>query len=217
MKFSTDQESFWNGAFGDEYVDRNRGENHVAANCALFSKILSRTNGVESVIEYGANIGLNLRAIKTLLPQTTLSAVEINRKAASELRNWAPGNVEVFEDSILEFSPTRTYDFVLVKGVLIHINSDNLDHVYDLLVTSSRKYVCIVEYYNPTPIAVSYRGHDERLYKRDFAGELLDRHSRVQLVDYGFVYRRDANFRQDDVTWFLLEIGIGNANDVSVA
>jgi spore coat polysaccharide biosynthesis protein SpsF len=24
-------------------------------------------------------------------------------------------------------------------------------------------------------------------------------------VDYGFAYRRDPNFPQDDITWFLLE------------
>jgi len=27
----------------------------------------------------------------------------------------------------------------------------------------------------------------------------------MQLVDYGFAYRRDPNFPQDDITWFLME------------
>ena len=34
---------------------------------------------------------------------------------------------------------------------------------------------------------------------------MLDRYSDLKLVDYGFVYRRDPNFRQDDATWFLME------------
>ena len=50
-----------------------------------------------------------------------------------------------------------------------------------------------------------YRGHAGKLFKRDFAGELLERYADLSLVDYGFVYRRDPNFRQDDLTWFLLE------------
>ena len=36
------------------------------------------------------------------------------------------------------------------------------------------KYLLINEYYNPKPVSIDYRGHSERLYKRDFAGEILD-------------------------------------------
>lgn len=34
---------------------------------------------------------------------------------------------------------------------------------------------------------------------------MLDRYSDLELVDYGFQYRRDSNFRADDSTWFLLK------------
>jgi spore coat polysaccharide biosynthesis protein SpsF len=61
------------------------------------------------------------------------------------------------------------------------------------------------EYYNPSPTAIPYRGHADRLFKRDFAGELLDRFPDLRLIDYGFAYRRDPAFPQDDITWFLLE------------
>ena len=36
------------------------------------------------------------------------------------------------------------------------------------------------------------------------AGEMMDRYPQLRLVDYGFLYRRDPNFPQDDITWFLL-------------
>jgi hypothetical protein len=62
----------------------------------------------------------------------------------------------------------------------------------------------VCEYYNPTPVTVPYRGNDDRLFKRDFAGELIDRFG-MKLIDYGFVYRRDNVCPADDVTWFLLE------------
>ena len=55
------------------------------------------------------------------------------------------------------------------------------------------------------PIEVAYRGHRNRLFKRDFAGELLDRQDDLGLLDYGFVYHRDPVFPQHDTTWFLLE------------
>jgi spore coat polysaccharide biosynthesis protein SpsF len=66
----------------------------------------------------------------------------------------------------------------------------------------SNKYILVAEYYNPTPVEVPYRGYSGKLFKRDFAGELIDRH-KMKLLDYGFVYHRDTH-PQDDVTWFLL-------------
>jgi pseudaminic acid biosynthesis-associated methylase len=100
--------------------------------------------------------------------------------------------------------PTSTVDLALIKGVLIHISPDQLAGVYEKLYQVSRRYILIAEYYNPTPVTVSYRGHNEKLFKRDFAGEMLDRYPDLELVDYGFVYHRDPLFPQDDMTWFLL-------------
>jgi hypothetical protein len=62
----------------------------------------------------------------------------------------------------------------------------------------------VCEYYDPNPVVVKYRGNEERLFKRDFAGELIDKYN-LRLVDYGFIYHRDAGFPRDDWTWFLLE------------
>lgn len=203
MNYSTEQEGFWAGEFGDEYSQRNVGSGWIAANLALFSKVMARTNNVGSVIEFGANIGLNLRAIDQLVPRAELAAVEINSAAAAELRRW--DRADVFETSILDFAADRTWDLALIKGVLIHINPAELANVYAKLMSSAARYVCVVEYYNPTPVALPYRGHSDRLFKRDFAGEMLDQFPELRLVDYGFCYHRDPNFPQDDVTWFLME------------
>jgi spore coat polysaccharide biosynthesis protein SpsF len=209
MSFLTEQEKFWAGNFGDDYVRRNQGENLIVANTALFSRILSRTANIRTVIEFGANIGLNLRAIQRLLPQASLAAIEINRDAANELRQAIP-NTHVMEGSILEFAnhrkdPAQTWDLAFIKGVLIHINPEQLPTVYDHLHAASSRYLLVVEYYNPSPVEVPYRGHTGKLFKRDFAGEILDRFADLQLLDYGFVYRRDPVFPQDDLTWFLME------------
>ena len=206
-KYRTEQEEFWSGEFGDEYVERNRSDKLLASNIALFSNILSKTKDVNSVIEFGANIGMNLKAISRLIPGVNCSAVEINHKAATILKNDPDfGNpVEVYEKSILDFVPTSKCDMSLIKGVLIHINPDELESVYRKLYESSNRYICIAEYYNPSPVSISYRGQDDRLFKRDFAGEFMDMFSDVSLVDYGFAYHRDNNYPQDDITWFLLK------------
>ena len=159
---------------------------------------------MSSVIELGANIGLNLEAIQTLLPETQLAAVEINDVACEELQKRLP-RVAVERKSILEMDTSQKHEMALIKGVLIHINPSELQNVYQKLSLIASRYVVIAEYYNPSPVTIEYRGHNDRLYKRDFAGEFLEQNQDFRLVDYGFVWRHDPNFAQDDTTWFLME------------
>lgn len=122
MRNATEQEIFWKGEFGNNYIDRNRSSNGVVNNIVLFSKIMERTSNISSVIEFGSNIGQNLKAIQTLLPNVKCSAVEINHKAAEILRNdpFFEGKLEIYETSVLDFESKEKSDFVLTKGILIH-------------------------------------------------------------------------------------------------
>ena len=204
MTYKTEQEAFWAGEFGTQYIERNTSEQMLASNLALFATALRQAYGIESMIEFGANVGMNLRALKWLLPSAEQFGIEINEDAAKVLSKIIPAG-HVFHQSLLDFESTRTFDLVFVKGVLIHINPDCLPDVYDRLVRASGKYLLVAEYYNPSPVAVRYQGHKDRLFKRDFCGELLDRHPSLALIDYGFVYHRDVNFPQDDINWFLMQ------------
>lgn len=201
--FKTDQEKFWAGTFGDDYVDRNTNNMGIINNMALFSKILTHTNNVQSVVEFGANIGLAVQAIKNLKPQAKISALEINEKAVQTLQTIGLENV--YHSSLLDFTVDYQRDFVFTKAVLIHIDPSLLHHAYNILYQTSKRYICLLEFYNPVPIDVVYRGHANRLFKRDFAGEMLDIYKDLMLVDYGFAYHRDPNFPQGDLHWFLME------------
>lgn len=201
--FKTEQEKFWAGQFGTEYTDRNQSARLHAANMDFFSRIVGRTRGIRSLLEFGANRGLNIHALKALLPGVEASAIEINEAAVEQL-----GKIEgltIYHQSILDFVPVEKRDFVFTKGVLIHINPDQLPYVNELLYRSSSKYVCVAEYYNPAPVEIPYRGHSGKMFKRDFAGDLMKQFPDLKLVDYGFAYHKDPVFPQDDITWFLLE------------
>lgn len=202
--YQTEQEAFWAGEFGNDYIDRNRSDGLLAGNLAFFGTALGRAVGLQSCIEFGPNVGMNLRALNLLFPEIELAAVEINPIAATQLREALP-QTTVIDGSFLAFKPDRTWQLSMSCGVLIHINPDSLSQAYDALYQSSSRYVLVSEYYNPAPVALPYRGHEGRLFKRDFAGEMLDRFDDLKLIDYGFVYHRDANFPKDDVTWFLME------------
>ena len=200
----TVQEEFWQGEFGNDYAERNKSKALLASNVSFFSKIFARTGKVKSVIEFGCNVGINLKAIDILQPNVKLAGIEINNEAVAELQAWQR-EVEIIEGSILEIEPPRKYDMALIKGVLIHINPEYLQNVYQKLYDASDDYICVAEYYNPTPETVSYRGHEDRLFKRDFAGEILEKYPDLKLIDYGFLYHLDPVFPQDDITWFLLQ------------
>lgn len=203
IKHKTEQEEFWAGTFGDQYIERRPLKKLLSASIAFLAKALSKTKKINSVLEFGPNIGANLFALKQLIPNLELTGVEINKNAATVLEKAE--NINVINESMLEFSPQKKYDLVLSKTLLIHINPSHLPKAYDVIYNSCKKYILLAEYYNPTPVKVTYRNHEDRLFKRDFAGEMLNKFPDLSLVDYGFVYHRDNFAIPDDFNWFLLE------------
>lgn len=206
--FSTEQEAFWSGSFGDAYTDRNDGDVFARSNLLFWGGVLKRTGPIASCFEIGCNRGLNLDAIKTILPICQTSGLEINSHAAKEC---ASKGHQVFEGSILAPPPLAASgssgiaDLSIASGVLIHINPDSLPTSYELLYDLSKKFILVSEYFNPVPVAIPYRGHEDRLFKRDFAGELWSEYPSLRLVDYGFNWSKDPVAPKDDTTWFLFE------------
>ena len=201
--YETEQEEFWSGDFGNQYIKRNESTNYLASNIAFFASVIKHTGSLDSVLEFGANIGFNLKAINKLLPECKLSGLEINEQAHEELEKLEFVNAKL--GSLFEEHDLPMAQLTMAKGVLIHLNPDYLIKAYEALYRSSSKYILIAEYYNPAPVSISYRGHKDKLFKRDFAGEMLDKFKDLKIREYGFLYHRDPNFPQDDITWFLLE------------
>jgi spore coat polysaccharide biosynthesis protein SpsF len=204
IKYKTSQENFWAEEFGDEYISRNVGQELLASNLKFFSEALKKAGDICSFIEFGANVGMNLKALNLLYPKLEMSAIEINKKAVNTLEKII-NKKNIFHGSILDFNTSEKFDLVLIKTVLIHINPDKLRDVYKNLYSSSRRFILICEYYNTTPVEIEYRGHKDKLFKRDFAGEMLEIFPDLSIADYGFSYHRIPPFLNDDITWFLLE------------
>lgn len=202
-------EEFWKGDFGIEYSKRNVGL--VSRNAVFFARAILPVMGIrqpQSVLELGCGTGQNLEALQLLLgTETELAGIEINEQAAKackvgtihnrSIRDFA-GYLAEPESDLLE------WDMVFTKGVLIHQPPEELPAIYDMMYRASNRYIFIAEYYNPTPVEIPYRGYEGVLWKRDFAGELMDQHPDVKLVDTGFAYHR-APQPQDDLTYFLME------------
>jgi len=203
LDYRTEQEEFWSGEFGNSYSERNASEGDRIAKQIMFSQMIRNVPRIQSVVELGCNIGLNLKALKTINSNFEVAGYEINKNAVIKAKEMKVG--EIFEESVItKIVSPKKYDLSFTSGVLIHINPDELGMVYDNLFNLSKKYILISEYYNPTPIVVEYRGHAGKLFKRDFAGEMIDRFD-LKLMDYGFFYHRDNYFSFGDSNWFLLE------------
>jgi pseudaminic acid biosynthesis-associated methylase len=202
MTYKTAQEEFWASEFGTNYIQRNDNRRLLELKTNLFSRCIKNAPGIKSAIELGCNIGLNLVALKRINAEFELCGYEINSTAAERAKEMNVANVVAA--SVTEpISLSRSYDLAFTCGVLIHINPDRLRVVYENLFNLSNKYILVCEYYNPSPVSINYRGHNDKLFKRDFAGELIDTYN-LELLDYGFVYHRDNYFPQDDISWFLL-------------
>jgi spore coat polysaccharide biosynthesis protein SpsF len=116
MSHTTEQESFWAGEFGNGYIERNTLETLVPARLSLFSRILGKTSGISSVIEFGANIGVNLFAIHLLLPKAQIKSVEINATAAKTLKSY-PWMANVVHGSFIDTTYENEADFAFTSGV----------------------------------------------------------------------------------------------------
>jgi spore coat polysaccharide biosynthesis protein SpsF len=202
--FYNEQEKFWKGNFGNQYIKRNKSKNIINNNYSLFKKIFKKKFKINSLIELGANIGNNIVAINKILKIKKITAVEINKKACERLRKI--NNVNVLNESILKLRlNNKKFDLLIIMGVLIHIHPKYLKIVYKKIAQLSKKYVLICEYYNPKNVSVNYRGHKNKLFKNDYAGEFMKIYKNYKLIDYGFSYHLDNKYLKDDSTYFLLK------------
>lgn len=196
-------ERMW--AEGEFYKDwARRAEKHLLLhnNIQLFSRALVGAENVNTVLEIGAGTGANLEALQALRPWLQLTGIDINPAAVSEMKQKG---FMAFRSSAAEYRSSIKHDLVLTKGLLIHIPADQLPGVYRKIFDLSDKYILLCEYYDPKPTEIIYHGQAGVLWKRDFAGEMLDMFpDSLYLVNYGFVYHRE-DFPQDDLTWFLLK------------
>ncbi len=203
----TPQAEFWRGEFGDAYTDRNAAAaEQIRARVALWSEIWSHTlkGPPTSVVEVGANLGINLRALR-IVTSARLFAVEPNEKARGIL---VQDGIVAAEDvrgglaSAIDL-PDAAADLAFTSGVLIHIHPDHLATSLREIHRCSARWIACVEYFSDKPETIPYRGHNDRLFKRDFGSLWLETCPDLRTVAYGFAWKRVTGL--DNLTWWLFE------------
>jgi spore coat polysaccharide biosynthesis protein SpsF len=162
-----------------------------------------RDHDPASAIELGCGDGRNMKALLQLHPMMRFTGIDVNQGALKQAAEYGITLHGSITDPITA-AMVAPHDLVYTKGVLIHIPPEQLPTVYDNLYHLSNDLILIGEYYAPQRAEILYRGQTGKLWKADFAGELMDRYPDLTLVDYGFHYHRDK-YPQDDITYFLLK------------
>jgi len=204
---SNPQIEFWRGDFGDAYADRNvASAEQLQSRRALWAEILSHTIGAppRSILEVGANLGINLRALRALTSARFL-AVEPNDKARAILVDDGvidAASVRGGMATAIDF-PDGAAELAFTSGVLIHIHPDQHEASIREIHRCSSRWLVAIEYFSDKLENIPYRGHQDRLFKRDFGGLWLDVFPNLRVAAYGFAWKRIT--RLDNLTWWLFE------------
>jgi len=166
----------WEGKIGYKYTDRNimtplelemLYRNRYGINRSrLNSLFLCELSYDSSVLEVGANIGLQLALLRgKFFAWDKIHGIEINEYAVSNaiIDCVSYGNVfNIHYDD-------KYFDLVFTSGLLIHIRPDQLEKAMKEIIRCSSRYVWGFEYYAPECTTITYREHEDLLWKNDFA------------------------------------------------
>ena len=203
----TPQAEFWQGDFGNCYIDRNLSPpEQLQARRMMWAAILSHTLSAppQTILEVGANIGNNLRSLRSLTSARFL-ALEPNDKARQRLIDDGVLKAEDVRGGLaaeIDF-PDGAADLVFTSGVLIHIHPDQLEVSIREIHRCAARWIATIEYFSDKPEMIPYRGHNDRLFKRDFGGFWLDTFPELRVTAYGFAWKRVTGL--DNLTWWLFE------------
>ena len=187
-------EQFWEGDFGNEYLQRNRVD--WKARVPFWESAIEYC-APASVLEVGCNAGWNLMAMQKVDPSIELYGVDINAQAVEEARQNGFEVMRTGAVTIAGLYDPGSMDLVVTCGVLIHVAPEDLDPVMRAIVATSAKYVLAVEYAAEQEEDIEYRGHMGRLWRRPFGA--LYQSLGLRLISEGVA----GGF--DDCTYWLLE------------
>ena len=193
MTKKTKQVKAWEGEFGKEYTDRNIMSPDQADQIAdnNYGNGLSRTKlnkeflgdlNIDKILEVGCNIANQLVLLQRegyenlwgIDPQEY--ALEIAKKKTEKINLVKASAFDIpFKDNY--------FDLIFTTGVLIHIDPKDLGKAMDEMYRCSKRYILGFEYYVPDKAQViHHRGHDDLLWKADYAKLFLERFPDLKLV-----------------------------------
>jgi pseudaminic acid biosynthesis-associated methylase len=187
----TKQVREWASDFGREYTDRNTLEpaevdalwlsNYGVTRTELNRNFLEAVPSDASILEVGCNVGNQLLLLSSM-GYTNLCGIDVQSYAIQIAQTRVPSS-STMEGSALDIPfPDRHFDLVCTCGLLIHIAPADLPRVLSEIRRVTKRWILGFEYYSPALAEVNYRGHEDLLWKNDFARLYQDEYPDLKLV-----------------------------------
>ena len=187
----TPQTDCWQGNFGREYSDRNvldpqalddfTFSNYGIRRRDLNQNFLAGIPRETRILEVGCNVGNQLLLLYEM-GFRNLSGIEIQDYALDRARMRLK-DVNFQQASALQIPfPNAHFDLVFTAGVLIHIAPGDLPVAMKEIHRCARQYIWGFEYYSPETKEINYRGHQQLLWKMDYANAYLAQFPDLELV-----------------------------------
>ena len=179
--YDTPQLKVWKSQFGRDWADRNKSLNALARSVA-FQRILdSLKEPARNILEVGCGPGANLMALRQVgyMPKE-LAGMDPMNFGTLEFADFKVG------DCFNVPYPDASFDMVFTSGVLMHVEAKDLSRASTELSRVARKYVMLIEYYSFEEEMISWRGHDNLLFKRNYRNFLPN------LLQIGFLGKEDG-------------------------
>lgn len=187
----TEQSIAWKSDFGREYTERNtldvEGLNQLHRRNYGISRrdinvcFLRDIPRDSSFLEVGCNSGNQLLLLQEM-GYANLSGVELQPYALEVARQRLPGVTLKLGSALSLPHEDSSFDVVFTSGVLIHISPGDLPRALDEIYRCSKEYIWGMEYHSPDVAEVNYRGHNQLLWKMDYARRYLERFPDLELV-----------------------------------
>jgi pseudaminic acid biosynthesis-associated methylase len=188
---NTPQMETWTGDFGREYTDRNSltladldsvyQKRYGVTRRELNARFLSVVPADARILEVGCNLGNQLLLLQEA-GYRDLYGIEIQEYALTKARSRLSG-VQLVQATAFDIPfADKYFDLVFTSGVLIHIAPDDLPKAIGEIHRCVRSFIWGIEYHSSEPAAVNYRGHQELLWKMDYAKFYLDHFDDLELT-----------------------------------
>jgi len=189
--YVTEQMKKWTGDFGKEYTDRNAlsldemealyQRNYGVTKTELNTLFLQNLDRSIRILEVGSNIGNQLLLLQKM-GFHNLYGIE-PQSYAVELSKSRTKNINIILGTTFDIPYKDGYfDLVFTSGVLIHISPSEVAMAMKEINRCTRWYIWGFEYYANSHTKVTYRGHENLLWKADFAKMYLELFDRLELV-----------------------------------
>lgn len=145
----------------NEYTDDNRKEQQELSKFIYF---LSIGLGAKNICECGCNVGNNLSSFPN---NFDVHGVDLNTYALEKAKNKYP-NFHFKEANINNTSHAdSSFDLVFTRGVLIHIQENEVDNVLNELVRISKKWILNLEYHGDDGKMIKWKRGDDLVWYRN--------------------------------------------------